>query len=316
MKVNTLKALTLFAALHIVMAAEASPNTKAMASIKPAASQSSLVIYGKDNRMDVFEDTDISRRELAESVVAIVPASVVQKGPIDAIVNGSKYGEENNLCKSEKFWDQVAPAYCSGVLVADNIIATAGHCVMDTSFCASANFVFGFNIKTQGKDPSKVKSEDVYSCKRVLHDEMVGDGADFALVELDRPVVGRKPLRLASAAPKPAEDVFIIGHPVGLPAKIADGAKVRRHDNGFYVANLDSFGGNSGSPVFNSTTHEIAGLLVRGEQDFKQQGSSRCAVSYHCQDGLCRGEDVTNPDVVKNKLEDILSGGGVAAAHR
>lgn len=316
MKVKTLAALTIIAVSQMAIPAESTPNTTATTLIRPTQALNPLVIYGKDNRMDVFEDADASRRELAESVVAIVPARAIQRGPVDAIVNGSKYGEENNLCKSEKYWEQVAPAYCSGVLVADNIIATAGHCVMDVAFCATANFVFGFNINTQGKDPAKIKSEDVYSCKSILHHEMVGDGADFALVELDRSVVGRKPLRLASAAPKPSEDVFIIGHPVGLPAKIADGATVRRNDNGFYVANLDSFGGNSGSPVFSASTHEVAGLLVRGEQDFKQQGSSRCAVSYHCPDGLCRGEDVTNPDVVKSKLEDILSGGAATEISR
>lgn len=315
MKVNTLFTAVVIATLHLSSIGNAATGGNAKTVSPATPGQSPLVIYGKDNRMDVYEDTDASRRNLAASVAAILPTSAIQKGPVDAIVNGAKYGAENNLCKSEKFWDQVAPAYCTGVLVADNIIATAGHCVMDSNFCASASFAFGFNIETQGKDPAKIKSEDVYSCKSVLHHEMVGDGADFALVELDRPVVGRKPLRLAAAAPKTNEEIFIIGHPVGLPAKIADGAHVRRQDRGFYVANLDSFGGNSGSPVFNATTHEVAGLLVRGEQDFKQQRASRCMVSFHCQDGLCRGEDVTNPDVVKNKLEEILSGGGVAAVN-
>lgn len=269
-----------------------------------AASMHPLVIYGADNRLEVFEELDASRRDLARSVVAIMSVNSLRAtGPTINQITGSKYGESNNLCKTEKFYDQLAPAYCSGFLVADNIIATAGHCVQDADFCKDARFVFDFSIDSKGRDPHTVKIDDTYGCKKVLHEEMDGNGADFALVELDRPVVGRTPVRFASAAPKVGDSVVVIGHPVGLPAKIAGGAKVRRNSTGFFVANLDTYGGNSGSAVFNVTTNEVAGVLVRGETDFIKRGS--CNVSYQCKDELCRGEDVTNPDIVAAKLLDI-----------
>ncbi|MBN8540871.1 MAG: trypsin-like peptidase domain-containing protein [Deltaproteobacteria bacterium] len=269
-----------------------------------AASMHPLVIYGADNRLEVFEELDASRRDLARSVVAIMSVNSLRAtGPTINQITGSKYGESNNLCKTEKFYDQLAPAYCSGFLVADNIIATAGHCVQDADFCKDARFVFDFSIDSKGRDPHTVKIDDTYGCKKVLHEEMDGNGADFALVELDRPVVGRTPVRFANAAPKVGDSVVVIGHPVGLPAKIAGGAKVRRNSTGFFVANLDTYGGNSGSAVFNVTTNEVAGVLVRGETDFIKRGS--CNVSYQCKDELCRGEDVTNPDIVAAKLLDI-----------
>jgi V8-like Glu-specific endopeptidase len=271
-----------------------------------AAAMHPLVIYGADNRLEVFEEFDASRRDLARSVVAIMSMhSLRATGPVANQVTGSKYGESNNLCKTEKFYDQLAPAFCSGFLVADNIIATAGHCVQDTDFCKDARFVFDFSIDSKGRDPHTVKIEDTYGCKKVLHEEVDGSGADFALVELDRPVVGRTPVRFTSAAPKVGDSVFVIGHPVGLPAKIAGGAKVRRNTPGYFVANLDTYGGNSGSAVFNGTTNEVAGILVRGETDFIRRGA--CNVSYQCKDELCRGEDVTNPDIVATKLLDILT---------
>ena len=61
--------------------------------------------------------------------------------------------------------------------------------------------------------------------------------------------------------------------------------------DGYFVANLDTYGGNSGSPVFNSDTHEVEGILVRGERDFVQAGG--CTVSLVCPDTGCRGEDCT-----------------------
>jgi len=41
----------------------------------------------------------------------------------------------------------------------------------------------------------------------------------------------------------------------------------------------------------NSDTHEVEGILVRGEADFVQQGT--CPVSLVCPTTGCRGEDCT-----------------------
>ena len=57
------------------------------------------------------------------------------------------------------------------------------------------------------------------------------------------------------------------------------------------MANLDTYGGNSGSAVFNAKTGLVEGILVRGEQDYVQKGD--CRVSNVCPADGCRGEDVT-----------------------
>jgi hypothetical protein len=83
--------------------------------------------------------------------------------------------------------------------------------------------------------------------------------------------------------------LHIIGHPTGLPAKFAGGGMVR--DNRYravFIENLDSYPGNFGSPVFNSTTHVVEGLQVRGKKDsFVKQGE--CFVSRVCPDAGCSG---------------------------
>jgi V8-like Glu-specific endopeptidase len=77
-----------------------------------------------------------------------------------------------------------------------------------------------------------------------------------------------------------------------LPLKVAENAFVRDNSNSSYMTcNLDTYGGNSGSPVFNSETHEVEGILVRGETDFEPSGN--CNVSLVCPTTGCRGEDVT-----------------------
>ncbi len=282
--------------------------TFASATSSHAGQSHPLVIYGADNRLEIHQEPDVSKRELARSVIAVLPSAALQsKDPGNALVTGEKFGQMFNLCPKERFVDQLAPAYCTGFLVADNIMVTAGHCVQEADFCKDARFIFDFSIDNAARDPNAIKSMDVYSCRRVVYDQIDAQGADFALVELDRPVVGRTPLRLANQAPKVGDSVFVIGHPAGLPAKIAGDAQVRKNTAGFFTANLDTYGGNSGSPVFIEGTNEVAGVLVRGDQDFMRHRRGTCNVSVRCRNELCRGEDVTNVEIVAEKLLDVLT---------
>ena len=78
-----------------------------------------------------------------------------------------------------------------------------------------------------------------------------------------------------------------------MPTKIADGANVRNLQGKFFQANLDTYGGNSGSAVFNVETGEVEGILVRGETDYVFNSALGCQVSNLCAADGCRGEDVT-----------------------
>ena len=64
------------------------------------------------------------------------------------------------------------------------------------------------------------------------------------------------------------EPLCLIGHPWGLPTKVSHTAEVLKNDGlTWFMANLDSFEGNSGSAVFNELTGEVEGILVRGKPD-------------------------------------------------
>src|SRR5690606_28703319 len=96
------------------------------------------------------------------------------------------------------------------------------------------------------------------------------------------------------AAVEGGDKLVVIGHPAGIPTKVAGDAYVREVKDTHFVANLDTFGGNSGSAVFNEKTGLIEGILVRGWQDFSY--SNGCRKSYVCKDDGCSGEDVTRVD--------------------
>ena len=69
------------------------------------------------------------------------------------------------------------------------------------------------------------------------------------------------------------QSLIVAGYPSGLPLKIDDGGRVRDPRSGttdFFIANLDTFGGNSGSGVYDAATKQLVGILVRGrERDTK-----------------------------------------------
>jgi V8-like Glu-specific endopeptidase len=251
------------------------------------------VIYGADDRLDIYQVTDAKMLKLADSTVGLFQGSDVTIAGEIAKLNTKSYASSYGLCKEEPFYDQKTGAFCSGSLVAPDVIMTAGHCVKSESACKTTKFVFGFAVTTPGVTPSEVPASDVYSCSELIGREQVGSGADWALIRLDRKVTGHEPLKYdATSSVKNGDELVVIGHPAGLPTKVAGGATVRNAaPNGYFVANLDTYGGNSGSAVFNAKTGIIVGILVRGENDYVYQNG--CRVSNVCASDGCRGEDVT-----------------------
>ena len=264
------------------------------------------VIYGSDNRKDLYEVTNPLHAKLAESTVALVRRSDTTQTSSGMVrIFAGTLEQSMGVCRKERFYDQPTGAFCSGSLIGKNLLLTAGHCITSMSDCQSTNFVFGYGVTKKGTYPSYVPEADVVGCKNIIYRIQEGRGADFALIELDRPITHREPLKLAQRTVnnelKRGEKLLMIGHPSGLPTKVEDGGSVRDNSpKGYFSATTDSYGGNSGSAVFNLATGEIEGVLVRGETDFVRLGD--CYVSNVCAEAGCRGEDVTKISSVLPKL--------------
>jgi hypothetical protein len=252
------------------------------------------VIYGVDNRQDVYEVTNSKIKKAADAVVALVKtADLTSDGHGGWTLATTSYKDEYQLCTTEAFASQPLGCFCSGFLVAPDVIATAGHCIKVPQDLVETRFVFGFRMLNSSTPRTTFGKDDVYEGKEIIGRKLTADQTDWALVRLARAVVGRAPVVYRSSGKiGAAQKLFVIGHPSGLPQKYAPGAQVRDNTpKAFFVANLDTYGGNSGSPVFNGTNQKVEGILVRGENDFVNKGS--CFVSLVCPSTGCRGEDVT-----------------------
>ncbi|NPD21912.1 trypsin-like peptidase domain-containing protein [Corallococcus exiguus] len=263
------------------------------ASIIKTVREQQKVIYGVDDRQDLYQVNDAAILGDADSVVALFSAnSVTDNGNGTSTLTTENFGTSQNLCGTEPFRDQPIGAFCSGFLVAPDVIATAGHCV-NASSVTTVRFVFGYRMQDATQARTVITNTEIYQGVTLIDRQQASNGADWALVRLDRPVTNHRVVHLRlSGKIDDAQGVHVIGHPVGLPIKVAGGAAVRSNTQAaFFVANLDTYGGNSGSPVFNSQTHEVEGILVRGETDFASNGS--CNISLVCPSTGCRGEDCT-----------------------
>ena len=244
------------------------------------------VVYGQDDRREVYEHpSDELRRIAQESIVALIPTSRIDRGSSGVYsLFAFSLKDERGLCEDEPFANQPVAATCSGVLIDDDLVLTAGHCISEQRPCSTFKYVFNYHLDSPNR-LAFIGDEDVYSCRSVaLERDASPDDLtpDYAVIQLDRPVEGNH--RPASIRPVTAlvegEPISMIGFGSGLPAKIDAGATVadaRSDQRDFFVVNLDAFDGHSGSATFDSTDR-LAGILIGGRvPDYVTSPEEGCA---------------------------------------
>jgi len=99
---------------------------------------------------------------------------------------------------------------------------------------------------------------------RVVND----NGKDFAIIKL-KTLPQAPPLKFIDIDPQIGASVYTLGHPDGLPLKYSHGGKVVSTERHSFTVSLDTFCGNSGSPVFlDRTETTLAGILIKGQKDW------------------------------------------------
>ncbi|MGD2086282.1 MAG: serine protease [Candidatus Aminicenantes bacterium] len=242
-------------------------------------------IWYCDDRKDYYEITDEPIRENANCT-----AIICKKGNLIDEKNGfstlkiKNYGETFNLCDSEPFRDQpiAAGRLCTGFLVQEDIIATAGHCVNDKNV-KDLCFVFGFKMADDSTPVIQVPNENIYKGVEIIRSAFDRRfiGKDWALVQLDRSVVRQNVATLSRKDISLNQNIYVMGYPLGLPLKYAPGACVCDIHESHFAAQLDVYSGNSGSPVFDKDRHEVIGMVVRAySRDFRWTGQGWVSVIY------------------------------------
>ncbi|MEM7621767.1 MAG: trypsin-like peptidase domain-containing protein [Planctomycetota bacterium] len=280
------------------------------------------VLYGADDRIEPWEVVDAALAEAARAACLVAyPWEVAydaEAGAYELLAGTWTRVFGVPVCEDERFRGQAVLGDCSAFLVTPDIVVTAGHCVDSFDQAGDRVFVFGFEIDpSTGASPETVGEDAVYFLDSIIARQLVG-ATDYAVVRLDRPVVGVNPVRVRGVGEAAVgTELVMVGHPIGLPKKVTPGATVRQNTLSLphFEADLDAYGGNSGSMVLNAETLEVEGILVRGNADFTYAGS--CYRSRVLDPNGISTEDVTRASVWAGVLPetDVVVAGPARVVH-
>jgi hypothetical protein len=286
------------------------------------------VIYGVDNRQEIHQVAVASG--FSSSLAIAVGNNLLQHNQDSTykILGVQKLKESSDVyaCSEERFADQPTLGVCTGFLLTDTLLITAGHCLLpngildhvDSPFCQGFSWFFNYSLPLG--DLNHVPESQIYHCRSVIHAENLDlsptgkpntlPGNDFAIVELDRPVSSSPPFKVSKTGVRSGDNVFTLGFPSGLPAKFSGWTEVLDVSSSIYFsANLNTEEGNSGGPVLNQSG-EVVGILVSGHPvDYYEDKSRGCYKANVCDGkGLhCDENPGISQDQVSNFVQRIES---------
>ncbi len=222
-------------------------------------------VYGPDDRVEAHEVRRIEHmRALACTAAIFVDAAVRSAGDGAYTLATRPFGAVKRLCPGVRFYNQPIGAAATGVLVGPDLLLTAAHVIRRVP-ADRVRAVFGFHMDAPFVARERIPAADVY---RVTEIVARGEGqpprADWILLRLDRRADDRPFADLNPDRPLlPGQPIYTVGHPMGLPVKLAGNARVlAQGDDDIFTANLDVFPACSGSPVFNADTHALEGIVL------------------------------------------------------
>ncbi|MFI5343286.1 MAG: trypsin-like serine peptidase [Chlamydiales bacterium] len=184
-----------------------------------------------------------------------------------------------------RFRQELIPGRGSGLLVGPNWFLTAAHCVcveesdiLDVEQIKKWRIVFDFHINSDST--CKTEFSEVYKIKNVRcwHFSRGDKFADWALLELNRTVIGRKPFTIEKdpSQVKIGKELYMLGHPSGLPLKATLSGIIMTNETSkdMFSSKLCAFGGNSGSVLLDRVTQKVIGILVTGQTDYEYDAAA------------------------------------------
>jgi len=274
--------------------------------------RTATMLFGKtDDRFPLSEATTPERAAAAMTAVIVKNDRLITTDHGTTLLDDPAW---KPLCAGEKFAGLPRPGRCSGVKIGNRLVATSAHCMRNQRQCDNTSAIFKFSDANDSGEPRVIDAAHVYRCTSIMASRRPATfgerGADWAIFEVGREIDAPSASLAPSDEVRPGVVTTVIGHPMGLPTVITRLGAVQASTSQYFVANSDTFVGNSGSPVFGAHSVEnglpkVLGLLTGGRYDFddqNQEDGSQCVTAKWCRDSDCLGDDV----VYTNDLIAVL----------
>jgi len=260
-----------------------------------------FTIWNDNSRVEAVSGPNIDKDLLynANSVVCFINSENISKNKDGTytLLPRDTYGKRFTLCPDEPYYNQPMISECTGVAIDKNLILTASHCIAEESLM-NLRFVFNYKMLDNNKANLILKNDEVLIPEKIVS---IDTNLDYAIIKVSGKIPGDRIAKYRETDKIPdQQSLYVIGTPHGLPIKIdTNGVVLENADTYYFFAAIDTFKGNSGSPIFNKETHKVEGILVEGDDDFKRKGIDRilrkkCKISVKCPSNSedCNGEKV------------------------
>ncbi len=227
--------------------------------------------------------------DLSRSIAAMIPKKWFIKTKIKDkyLLTYKNLKSEKNFCNGEKFLEQPSIAKCTGSLISDTRILTAGHCLdqadlqkscddyfwvfdykkdffsQTAAFPGKAETLYSKNLLTLGKE--------IFECQTVLSSSYSKNKLDFAVLKLKQ-----KPNRkeiIIERDDKASVSQVSLGFPNGVPMMGNRGALYLSKKRNLAYNNMYAPIGSSGSPVFNREG-SFLGMII--SSTYEQVSDGEC----------------------------------------
>ncbi len=266
-------------------------------------------IYGIDDRIDINDENDPKIKSMKKSIALIVSTDIVSRGLLNSIITASTLEKNANLCQGERFGGNRSVTGCTGFLISEDLLVSAGHCFETAVDCSDKLIIFGVGTDQQHAKGYIISNRDIFQCSEIIDTQFANDNnsfSDYSIIRLSKKTK-RPALKIRKSGMIKTDDlVFMLGHPMGTPLKKSKQVKISENESlTFFKAPLDSFSGNSGSPVINARTLLVEGILANGQEDYLLDVTKQCYRNsvYNEDHGLSlQGEGVTRISEILDTL--------------
>ena len=212
--------------------------------------------------------------------------------------------EGGKLCSAEIANTPAVFVAGTGSIIGSNQFVTAYHVAEELTGDPNLNnvknlyIVFNYRQKSTGT----LEKQSVYQVAKVVDKSK---SEDWVILQTTKGFThnGGKRFQLASDIPSPNQPIYILGHPLGMPLRYANGKILDVDTNtneGLHFIS-SGFAGNSGSPVVRLSDGKVIGLFTSYEDG---EGANDFVLNKKCYDYTVSNPN--NPIQIKGPLSSKM----------